>query len=172
MKFSLHTLLLTTALIGISIGWIVDRQSFPEQEQIDSGISDSVQLGLVMGSTMQSNRIFEQLESFGEVELTEIRAKKLIENVLDMAAYEQSAIALEDPWRAHSKNAGMPDSSAFLSLAGKSLQLLEIDSVSQFEQLLLIRNITEYAGLDILQNGRIDSKIAEFIETAIGSIRE
>ena len=168
MKFRLSTILLVIALICVGLGWFVDRRRFPDLEKLDSQISQSVQLGLVVGSTIKSNRIYEQLDVLSKSELAEIRTKELAKGILDMAMYDLDAANMQTPWREGSRNIGVPDRGAFLSLATKSLELLQVDSVQDFKTLLTDTNYSSsYGGRDVLINGSLDPETAEFVGRAV-----
>ena len=166
MKFRLTTLLLSIAFIGVAVGWHAEHARSPDPTQISTDISDSVQLGLVMGCTNESNRLLEQLDISNDLEFSDIRTKVLIENVLDMALYEQDAMAMQPLWQRHQDNIGLPGKKLFVQNASKSLELLGVSATAQFTK-LLVDKFSQYGGTKILTNGSLDQKIVDFIEDAI-----
>ena len=168
LKFQLSTFLALVALVCLALGWFVDRSRFPAPAELEEQLHESVQLGVSMGSTIQSNRIYDQLDTLDQTEFLKTRRKKLIRNVLDLALYDADAIHLPSTSNKRDSNSELVSRDGMLSMASHSLVLLRVNSVSEFQAQLNDAGFSpEWVADFVLPDGSLDPEISEFVRHAL-----
>jgi len=172
MKFNLANALLFFALLAVSLGWFVDRMSLPDSEQIQMRISDSIQQGIVIGCTIKSNDLYQRSVDLNEFEFAQHRTKELVENTLDMAFCAIDAKAHRRSRTGRNSYTTVPDGDTFSYLASQSLQLLGVNSVLEFEQLLASSEISnQYHIEDTIVDGKLRSDIYQFVKSSLNKTK-
>ena len=166
MKYSISTLLLIVALTAIALGWCIDRYAY--RNSIRSP-DEFVDIGFALGKASESTLIYfmqdEENLPIDSNRFAHVRERELITNILSMAAvHETIATAREGDseelipeWRADKA----------LEFAGRSLRLLNVKKVEEFQAIFEKHWDVEYVNAYKSDSGSLDNDLATFIELAL-----